>query len=397
MKIPIISMLRIPKHGYQRYMLILTGIGILMTLITVIFLQGYVFYQSLLIVSILIAGLPFVIGQYLMYKRVKEIEENLPDFLRDVAESNRAGMPLASALENATRGSYGTLSHEMKIVSSQISWGVPFEEALIKFSSRIKSKLVSQAITIIVESHRSGGNIADVLETVSTDIKTLKRIEHERKSKLKIYIISIYFIFLLFLGIIVTLTTTFVPATPELNKAAGIFGGVASPLSEGDYKNFFFHLCLIEAFFAGIIGGQMGEGNIIAGFKHSVVLILLTVIVFQIFIPTESFTSKSADTILKILPSGSSVESSPTAFTIYESTTATDIAKLVMERARERGIPGYEEFEAGDITLSISDCGPCARGDITVTNHSVIVHRPTKIIYHIIGQYGKYTIIISGT
>lgn len=397
MKIPIISMLRISKHGHQKYMLILTGIGILMTFITLIFLQGYIFYQTLLIVSVLIAGLPFIIGQYLTYKRVKEIEENLPDFLRDVAESNRAGMPLASALKNATLGSYGALSHEMKIVSSQISWGIAFEESLMKFSRRIRSKLVSQAVTIIVESHRSGGNIADVLETVSTDIKTLKRIEHERKSKLKIYIISIYFIFLLFLGIIVTLTTTFVPATPELNKAAGILGGTASPLSEEDYKNLFFHLCLIQAFFAGIIGGQMGEGSIVAGFKHSVVLILITVIVFQIFIPTEPFTSKSADTILKILPSGSSVESSPTAFTIYESTTTTDISKLVVEKARNRGIPGYEEFEAGDITFSIADCEPCIRGDITVTDHSVIVHRPTKIIYHIIGQYGKYTIVISGT
>lgn len=386
-------MMKFPK---QRYALILTGIGFLMVGITLIFLQGSVFYQTILIISILIAGVPFLISQYLTYKRAKEIEENLPDFLRDVAESNRSGMPLARAIETATRGSYGALSQEMSIVSSQISWGVPFEETLMKFARRIKSKLVNQAITIVVESHRSGGNIADVLETVSTDIKTLKRIESERRSKLKIYLISIYFIFLLFLGIIVTLTTTFVPATPELNKAAGILGGVGSPLSEEDYKNFFFHLCLIEAFFAGLIGGQMGEGRIIAGFKHSVVLILLTVVVFQVFLPVEPFSSKAANTILKILPTGSSVESSPTVFTIYESTTTTDIAKLVVERARERGIFGYEEFEAGDIAFSIADCEPCLRGDITVTPHSIIVHRSTKISYHIIGQYGKYTIVIGG-
>ena len=41
------------------------------------------------------------------YKKIKEIEDRLPDFLRDVAEAGRFGMTLAEAIKVASRGRYG--------------------------------------------------------------------------------------------------------------------------------------------------------------------------------------------------------------------------------------------------------------------------------------------------
>lgn len=372
-------------------------IGVSLFIVSVLFLSNTYFFQSLLVISLLLGGLPFVITQYVTYRRAKEIEVNLPDFLRDVAESNRSGMPLVRAIETASKGSYGALSVEMKLISSQISWGVPFEDTMEKFAARIKSKLVRQAVTIIVESHRSGGNIADILETVSTDIKTLKRIEIERKSKLKIYLISIYMIFLLFLGIIITLTITFVPATPDLNKAAGLLGGTPSSLSEDDFKNFFFHLSLIQAFFAGLIGGQMGEGNVLSGVKHAFALIIITIVSFQIFLAPPLFSDRLASVIVKIPLGSVNVESSPSQFTIFQSVTSSDIATKVIDIAQGKKISGFEDLKADKIVFSATECAPCLRGDIVVDTYSVVVNKPTKIIYNVVALGGAYRVIIGGT
>ncbi len=373
------------------------GVGLFLLILTFLFLQRTMFFQTMLIVSLIIIALPFIIFQYLEYKKAKEIEMYLPDFLRDVAESNRSGMPLARAIETATQGAYGALSKEMKRVSAQISWGIPLEEALRRFAERTKSKLVRQAILIIIESHKSGGEIADVLETVSTDIKTLKRIESERKSKLKVYLVSTYFIFFLFLGIIVALTSTFVPATPQLNEAASILGGNPSNLSEEDFRTFFFHLSLIQAFFAGIIGGQMGEGSPISGVKHSIILIVLTVVVFQFFIAPPTLSDRLADSIMHLSPTSSGVKTTPNAFTVFNSLTTQELVEVVKTKAGKRGLDTFTYMTPDDIEFQALACRPCERGEIVVSKQSIVVNKPTKIQYMVVGLgNGKYRVIIRG-
>jgi len=372
--------------------------GFILLLISLFFLKETRFFQTTAIISIIIIGLPFIINQYLAFKKAKEIEEYLPDFLRDVAESIRAGMPLSKAIENASHGTYGALTQEMKITSAQISWGVDFEDTLKKFAERVKSRLVRQAVLIIIESHKSGGDIADILETVSTDIKTLKSIEQERKSKLKVYLVSMYFIFFLFLGIIVALTQAFIPATPQLNQAAGLLGGHPSKLSEADFKTYFFHLTLIQAFFAGLIGGQMGEGSAISGIKHSIFLILTTVIVFQVFLPPITLEQKIADIITRTPLTATKIESAENAFTIYKTTTTNDVIKEIHKKAlSSERLKKYENITASQIQFGEKDnCKPCERGDIVISKNSIVVNNPVKITYAIFISNKKYSVKIGG-
>ena len=373
-------------------------IGFILLLASVLFLKETTYFETIAIISVITIGLPFLINQYLIYKKAKEIEEYLPDFLRDVAESIRAGMPLSKAIEGASHGAYGALTEEMKITSAQISWGVDFEEALKKFAERVKSRLVRQAVLIIIESHKSGGDVADILETVSTDIKTLKSIEQERKSKLKVYLVSMYFIFFLFLGIIVALTQAFIPATPQLNQAAGLLGGHPSKLSEEDFRTYFFHLTLIQAFFAGLIGGQMGEGSALSGIKHSIFLILATVIIFQVFLPPITLQQKIADIITRTPLSATKIESATNAFTIYHTTTTNDVIKEIRKKAKtSERLKMYENLTASQIKFGEKEnCKPCERGDVVVSNNSIVVNNPVKITYAIFISNQKYAVNIGG-
>lgn len=373
----------------------ISGIGVVMIVTTVLLLLNSIYFQTVLVVSLLVAFTPLILINYLEYKRVKLIELYLADFLRDVAESNRSGMPLEKSIESASAGNYGPLTEEMQIVSSQISWGIPFEEALLKFSKRVKSKLVQQTLLIVVESYRSGGDIAEILDTVSADIRTLKDIESKRRSDLQVYVISTYFIFFLFLAIILVLSKSFVPATPQLNNVAQIVGGTVSKVSEDDFKTFFFHLSLIEAFFAGLVSGQMGEGSITAGFKHSFILIVVTLISFQVFLTPEPFSNRLASEISRLPPMTTSAGSAEMPYTLFSDTSADDVAKIVKEMTKDK--PEWQEFSKDNIVFSYSDCSPCERGDLVVQKELILVKKTTKVMYTLSIRNGQYSINIRGT
>ena len=58
----------------------------------------------------------------------------MPDFLRDLATSIRTGVPINSALEQASKRMYGPLTRELEVMIAHMSWGMNFEEALKKAS-----------------------------------------------------------------------------------------------------------------------------------------------------------------------------------------------------------------------------------------------------------------------
>jgi flagellar protein FlaJ len=378
------------KIGY-----VMMGVGLFLLLLFYVFFGSFYYFQTLAVIALLIAFVPIITINYMEYRRIKAIELYLADFLRNVSESIRSGMTLERAMDSASCGHYGPLSEEMKITSAQISWGISFEEALERFSNRINSKLVRQALLIILESYKSGGEVADILETVSTDIRLLKEVETKRKGELQIYVVSTYFIFFLFLAIIIVLSKSFLPATPQLGALSSIVGGTAPTITEEEYKTFFFHLVLIEAFFAGILCGQMGEGRIIAGFKHSFILVVISLLTFQFALAPEPFANKIATEILK-LPSGTEMVSTEAPYTLFSDVTSAQIAEIVKAAAKEKKTAGFEQLEAKNIFFSKGDCKPCEREDITLETGFLLVKRPAKIYYTIASRKGNYVITIRG-
>lgn len=380
----------------QKTVIIATAIGIIVFLYTLIFLTGDIF-QTMVVISILCIGMPFTTYKYLAYKRTRKMEKYFPDYLRDVSEELRAGVSLPKAIESASRGSYGPLSEEMKVTAAQISWGIPFDEAMRRFADRTKSQSIRRAVTIIIETHQSGGNISEVMETVAKDIKTLQTIRNRRQSKLKVYTVTIYFIFFLFLGIVVALTISFVPATPDLNRAAEVVGGTPSDMSPREFENFFFHLALIEALFSGLIAGQMGTGHVLSGVKHSLIMIVTTLVVFQVLLAPPGFLETVSDQIISLPPGPEGMESGRAISTVKENVTTDEIAERVREKAENQGIEGFEHITGEDLLFMPIQCEPCMRGELEVSGHTIVVNEVSDVPVKIEGKgEGTFDIIIGG-
>jgi len=235
-------------------------------------------------------GLMAICGPYgfyvsMKYRRIKEIEARLPDFLRDVAEAGRFGMTLADAVVVASRGRYGKLTPEIHRMAAQIDWGVPAAEAMRLFTERVDTPLVNRMMSIIIKSNDAGGNVADVLTMVAHDARETMLNQEERKISMSTYMVVTYIAFFVFIATIMILNSTFLPRMVEAGsqvnaEATGIENMPTTIQTDIIPKVQFIFVAavVIHAFGDGILAGVLQDGRVTNGMRHSFIMLLIGVI-----------------------------------------------------------------------------------------------------------------------
>jgi len=239
-----------------------------------------------------------MIGPYGFYmaarqKRIKQIEERLPEFLRDVAEAGRFGMTLADAIVVASTGRYGMLTPEIKKMAAQIEWGVPANEALRLFSERVRTPLVQRMTSIIMKASDAGGNVADVLTMVSHDARENILTESEKSIEMGTYVAVIYIAFGVFLATIIILTASFLPTMRDAGtQLEGSLEGESAELGSvgqldvsilPEISMLFLLAALVHAVGDGLMAGVLQKGSIPIGLRHSFFMVIGTLLVLRIF------------------------------------------------------------------------------------------------------------------
>jgi archaeal flagellar protein FlaJ len=224
-------------------------------------------------------------------RRIDKIEQRLPDFLRDVAEAGRFGMPLPEAIIVASRGRYGLLTEEIKRMAAQLEWGVPVATALQLFEDRIKTPLVSRVVSIIIRANQAGGNVADVLSMVAHDAREQQLAREERNITMLTYVTVIYISFFVFLFTIIILAAVFLPQM--ITAGQGLQS--SSVASSGAVTlQFTFVPLLFLAFFVsviahaigdGIMAGVMSRGTVVEGLQHASFLLIAGWVALRFFVP----------------------------------------------------------------------------------------------------------------
>ncbi len=238
---------------------------------------------------ILIAILVFT-GVYGMYeftrlRRIRKIDERFPDFIRDLAESRRAGMTFTKAIMYSSKGDYGLLSPEIQKIARQISWGSSVENAFKAFAGRVNTKLIRRTVSLIIEASRSGGNVADVLDAATKDARELKLLEAERRAGMLSYVAVIYVGMGVFLLIIIVLCKSLLPSMiTEGSEGVSVALGKASSITLSDVTHLFFYAALVQTAGMGVIAGVFEEGNIVSGVKHMFVMILVSWLIFKFIV-----------------------------------------------------------------------------------------------------------------
>ena len=243
-------------------------------------------FKPLLLVGVLIAFFLFFIDFLKENKRQKEIEIKFLEFVRTLVETVKSGIPLPQAIYKMSGSDFGSLTLYIKKLANRTEWGIPAKEALVMFANDTGNDVIKRSIEVVVVAERSGGNIEDVLESVTDSVLQVKKLKDERKESVFNQILQGYIVYFVFLGIMLMLQVNFLPMLVDM---AGNLGGVllgSSVVSQGkiqDFSYIFLALILIQGFFAGLVIGKFSEGEIKQGIKHSVILMVIAYMVISTF------------------------------------------------------------------------------------------------------------------
>lgn len=245
-------------------------------------------FDDVFLLALFVGVVPLAILDFKESGRRKSIEQSLPNFFRDVAGMNESGMTLPNAISIVAQGEYGTLTPYIKQLDNEMSWNVPFVEAMFRFGNRINTHLAERSVDLISKASKAGGDVSEVLRAAAKDAYEFLALDTERRNNMLIYVIIVIVSFFVFLFVIAVMTGTFLATMAEAGAAVsatgqggGTFGGRIDLFF---YNRLFSHAAMIQGFFSGLVAGQMGESNAISGLKYSVIMVAIAWIAFRFFI-----------------------------------------------------------------------------------------------------------------
>jgi flagellar protein FlaJ len=242
--------------------------------------------DDLSVFAVLICIAPLAVLDLKEQWRVSNLENALPNFFRDLAGMNDSGMTLPAAVHLVATAEYGTLTPHIRKLDNEMSWGVGFVEALYRFGKGLGTNLSDRSVDLIAKASRAGGDISEVLRAAAKDTFEVVNLKQERANNMIIYVIIVFVAFAVFCFVIAILVSSFLTTMATAGAKATAtgakgFGGVIDLFL---YKRLFAHAAMLQAFFSGLVAGQMGEGRFVAGLKYSAVMLLIAWVTFRFFV-----------------------------------------------------------------------------------------------------------------
>ena len=142
------------------------------------FLGGRIFVLGLL-GAVIGALLPNMYVKRLQGKRLLKFNDQLGDMLNLMVNGLRAGYSPMQAMESVSKEMPSPICDEFRRVVQEMQLGVPMERALENLLNRIPSDDLDLIITAINVQREVGGNLAEILDTISYTIRERVRIKGE--------------------------------------------------------------------------------------------------------------------------------------------------------------------------------------------------------------------------
>jgi flagellar protein FlaJ len=202
-------------------------------------------------------------------RKVFATEEGIANFLRDLTEVRKTGLAPEKCIESLSRRDYGEFSKELNRIAAKISWGVSVKKVLFDFVKRTKSWMSQIVMFLLMEAIDVGGGTIAMVESLAKFNMMTREVEKEKKASLRPYVFVPYFAAILLVA--TTLMTLAFTA-----KTVSIGGAIKVDLSS--LTTLFTTSVIIHSYLIGLVAGKISEESIAAGFKHSVLLVIISII-----------------------------------------------------------------------------------------------------------------------
>jgi len=202
-------------------------------------------------------------------RKVFATEEGIANFLRDLTEVRKTGLAPEKCIESLSRRDYGEFSKELNRIAAKISWGVSVKKVILDFVKRTKSWMSQIVMFLLMEAIDVGGGTIVMIEALAKFNMMTREVEKEKKASLRPYVLVPYFAAVLLVA--TTLMTLAFTA-----KTISIGGTIQIDLSS--LTTVFTTSVIIHCYLIGLVAGKISEESVAAGFKHSVLLVVIAII-----------------------------------------------------------------------------------------------------------------------
>lgn len=245
---------------------------------------GIVFFFGVL-------GTAYIQVHHASERRARMVEEILPDFLLLVAGNIRAGMTSFSAFRGSARREFGPLSEEIQLATSRAMGTESFSDALQDLSTRIRSSVLDETVHFFVQSLRSGGQVARVLENTALDIRKTLELKKELVTSTRMYVLFVGFVVLIATPLLLAVSVQFlsmvtlIQAGTDVSNLQGtsisFLGGKVSISLE--FFTFMAYVLLFgNAFLSSLFMGVIGKGKAKLGMIYFPVILVVSIVVFLV-------------------------------------------------------------------------------------------------------------------
>ena len=251
----------------------LTGFGGFVQIPVFDAIKSIVDLPTALAICLFIATMPAAIVHSRLAKKKSEVEKGIASFLRDLTEIRKTGMAPERCIENLSKREYGEFSKDLRTISSQLSWGIPLRQVFMNFIKRTKSWLSQLVIFLLVEGIDVGGGTIAMIESLTRFNNMTQEVEREKRSNSRPFLLIPYFAAIMLVS---TTLLTLIFVTKTASMATEGVGG--SRIDIAGLSMTFSVSVMVHVFMIGLVAGKISEESIAAGFKHSALLVILTLL-----------------------------------------------------------------------------------------------------------------------
>ncbi len=220
-----------------------------------------------LAISFIVLSLPMFVSEHHFSENERGVLDGVTNFLRDLVENRKTGLSPERSIQSLADRDYGKFSRYLKLMSAEISWGISLRQIFNDFKTQVKNWISLVNLYLLIDTIEVGGGTEESLETLAEFAEETRELETERKSQLA----PLFLVPYMGAGIL-TITTLMLL---QLFTNMSIIGGTMIAIKE--LTKMLVTPLILHAFILGIVTGKIVSGRVSAGFKHAIVLIIVSV------------------------------------------------------------------------------------------------------------------------
>lgn len=214
--------------------------------------------------TLILLAIPVWVADYYTAGKDGNLQDGITQFLRDLVEVRKSGLSPEKSIEALSEREYKGFSRYLRDISTKINWGYPLRQIYQEFSSKIKNWLALVNIYLLLDTIEVGGGSEQSIESLAEFSEASKQLEEEKRAVLMPLVIVPYIGAALLTGTTVMFLGFFTGSNLGISvPQVMLYKTLLTPLA-------------IHSFTLGLVTGKIVSGRVSAGFKHAVILSLVS-------------------------------------------------------------------------------------------------------------------------